>query len=204
VALGRKPPFKLEPYVCGWHAESCSWGITGAARCDPQAHVPDIEADTRSWRVPSGESVLCCGEERKEHKMTMHQCWDGPARHTSTRKRSVRVVSLCLLVTFLAGCSSTGTFPQTSGTQVDLSRKNFRVVKANAVGSSTGFKLFGFIPFAAPRYTTAMSHLYKKAGIAEGKAQTLTNVTQERSNLYLVLFSLPKLTVRADIIEFTE
>jgi hypothetical protein len=154
--------------------------------------------------MPSGESLFGCGMERKEHETMMHQYGDGPARHARTRGRTVRAVSLCLLVTFLAGCSSTGTFPQTSGTQVDLSRKNFRVVKANAVGSSTGFKLFGFIPFAAPTYTGAMSRLYKNAGLTEGKAQTLTNVTQERSNLYLVLFSLPKLTVRADIIEFTE
>jgi len=114
------------------------------------------------------------------------------------------VTSVCLLAVFLAGCTSTGTFPQTSGTQVDLSRKNFRVVKANAMGTSSGFNLFCFIPFSAPTYTEAMSNLYKKAGVTEGKAQTLTNVTQERSNLYLLLFSIPKLTVRADVIEFTE
>jgi len=115
------------------------------------------------------------------------------------------LVAVCLLVVLLAiGCSSTGTFPQTSGTQVDLSRKNFRIVKANAVGTSSGFKLFGFIPFAAPRYSVAMSNLYKEAGLTEGKAQTLTNVTQENSNLYLLLFSIPKLTIRADVIEFTE
>lgn len=120
-------------------------------------------------------------------------------------RRSAVLASVCLLVMFLAfGCTSTGTFPQTSGTQVDLSRKNFRVVKANAVGSSSGFKLFCFIPFSAPSYTEAMSHLYRQAGVTEGAAQTLTNVTQERSSLYLLLFSIPKLTIRADIIEFTE
>jgi len=142
-----------------------------------------------------------------------HQCCDGYCGHASvrrhmdslTRRRSVLAASVCLLVVFLiAGCTSTGTFPQTSGTQVDLSRKNFRVVKANATGSSSGFKLLGFIPFSAPTYTQAMSHLYQKAGVTEGKAQTLTNVTQERSSLYLILFSIPKLTIRADVIEFTE
>jgi len=106
---------------------------------------------------------------------------------------------------FLAvGCTSTGTFPQTSGTQVDLSKKNFHIVKANAIGKSSGFELFGFIPFAQPTYSEAMSDLYEKAGVTEGKAQTLTNVTQERSSLYLLLFSIPTLTVRADVIEFTE
>jgi hypothetical protein len=78
------------------------------------------------------------------------------------------------------------------------------VVKANAIGTSSGFKLFCFIPFAAPTYNEAMSNLYKEAGITEGRAQTLTNVTQENSNLYLLLFSIPKLTIRADVIEFTE
>jgi hypothetical protein len=37
---------------------------------------------------------------------------------------------------------------------------------------------------------------------AEGRAVSLTNVTQERQTLYLVLFSLPKIVVRADVIEF--
>ena len=143
----------------------------------------------------------------------MHQRCDGYSGHEIVRRRmkfpthrpGVLLASACLLVTLLAvGCTSTGTFPQTSGRQVDLSRKNFRVVKANAIGSSSGFKLLGFIPFAAPTYSKAMSQLYQKAGLTEGKAQTLTNVTQERSSLYLLLFSIPKLTIRADIIEFTE
>ncbi len=120
-------------------------------------------------------------------------------------KRSTALTAVCMLVTLLAvGCTSTGTFPQTSGTQVDLSKKNFRIVKANAMGTSSGFKLFCFIPFTAPTYSEAMSDLYQKAGLTEGRAQTLTNVTQERSSLYLLLFSIPKLTIRADVIEFTE
>jgi hypothetical protein len=119
--------------------------------------------------------------------------------------RSLVPAWACLLVVLAAsGCTSTGTFPATSGTQVDLSKKNFRVVKANAVGSSTGFKLFCFIPITSPTYSEAMSQLHRKAGLTEGRAMTLTNVTQENSSIYLLLFSLPKLTVRADVIEFTE
>jgi len=123
----------------------------------------------------------------------------------TTGKRSAALAAVCLLIMFLAvGCTSTGTYPATSGTQVDLSRKNFRIVKANATGSSSGFKLLGFIPITAATYSEAMSELYNNAGVTEGTAQTLTNVTQENSTLYLLLFSIPKLTVRADIIEFTE
>jgi len=143
----------------------------------------------------------------------VHQCCDGYSGHGSVRrrmgfttgKRSAALTAVCLVVVFLAvGCTSTGTFPQTSATQVDLSRKNFHIVKANAIGTSSGFELFCFIPFAAPTYSRAMSDLYKTAGVTEGKAQTLTNVTQERSTLYLLLFSIPQLTIRADVIEFTE
>lgn len=118
--------------------------------------------------------------------------------------RALAAFLVLLVMSLIVGCTSTGTFPQTSGTQVDLGRKNFRVVKANAVGKSSGFKLFGFIPFTSPTYTEAMSDLYRAAGLTEGRAQTLTNVTQENSTLYLVLFSIPKLTIRADVIEFTE
>jgi hypothetical protein len=110
---------------------------------------------------------------------------------------------LGLLFLFLMGCATAmGTFPHGTGTQVDLSRANYRIVKANAIGTSSGFRLLGIIPLASPRYTTAMSELYSKAGMSEGKSHALVNVIQERSSLYLILFSIPKLTIRADIIEF--
>lgn len=120
-------------------------------------------------------------------------------------QRQVALCAICIAVIVAAsGCTSSGTFPSTSATQVDLSKNNYRVVKANAVGSSSGFKLFMFIPIVPTRYSTAMSNLQKQAGVAEGRAQAMVNVTQEESSLYLLLFSIPKLTVRADIIEFTE
>lgn len=117
-------------------------------------------------------------------------------------KRNWFVVSLMCL--FLVGCASTGRFPHETGTRVDLSRKNYCIVKTNAVGESAGFSLLGFIPLSVPRYTEAMSDLYSKAGLEAGKAQALANVTQEKSSTYLILFSIPKLTVRADIVEFLD
>ena len=36
----------------------------------------------------------------------------------------------------------------------------------------------------------------------EGSAQAFVNVNQETSTLYLLVFSLPTLTVRADVLEF--
>jgi hypothetical protein len=104
----------------------------------------------------------------------------------------------------VAGCTSVGHMPQGTNTTVDLSRKNYRVVKANAVGESTGFSLFGVIPFVSPRHTKAMTDLYAKAQVKEGTAFALTNVLQEESNIYLILFSLPKLSISADVVEFTD
>lgn len=114
------------------------------------------------------------------------------------------ISALLVMLLVLGGCSGKGVFKVSSGTQVDLSRKNYRVVKSNAVGSSSGFRLLGIIPFASPSYTSAMSDLYRDAKVQDGSAIALVNVTQEESGLYLILFYIPKLTVRADIIEFTD
>ncbi len=108
------------------------------------------------------------------------------------------------LVALLSGCSATGSFPHSSNTTVDLSQKNYKMIRPNAIGSSTGFALLGIVPFASPRYTNAMAHLYEDANLSGQGAYALANVVQERSTTYLILFSLPKLSVRADIIEFTE
>lgn len=115
-----------------------------------------------------------------------------------------RFAAIAVVGLLAVGCTAMGSMPQGTQTTVDLSKKNYRVVKANAVGESTGFSLFGVIPFSSPRHTKAMTNLYAKAEIKEGTAFALTNVLQERSNTYLILFSLPKLSISADVVEFTD
>lgn len=120
-------------------------------------------------------------------------------------KWAVALSAVCLvLIVGSSGCTSSGKYSATSETRVDLTKANYRVVKANAVGSSSGFKLFMVIPIVPTRYTTAMGRLQEQAGVTEGTAQAVVNVAQEQSSLYLLLFSIPKLTIRADIIEFTD
>lgn len=109
-----------------------------------------------------------------------------------------------LLVAACLGCSSRGLFPASMQTQVDLSRGNYRVVRSNISGTSMGFSLLGIIPIVPPTYTAAMSDLQSQAALTEGQAQAFVNVVQEQTSLYLILFSLPMLTVRADIVEFTK
>ncbi len=139
-------------------------------------------------------------------KLSCRVCGQGikgscPWRHVM-KQMLLYVAALSVLL--LNACSSRGSFPHNSGTTVDLSRKNYRIVKPNAIGTSSGFRLLGIIPLAAPSYTSAMSDLYKNARIREGSATALVNISEEESGLYLILFSIPKLTVRADIIEFTD
>ena len=114
------------------------------------------------------------------------------------------ILALILLLPIM-GCATTREiFPDTSKTKVDLSQNNYRLVKANAIGVSKGIKLLCLIPVSAPRYIMAMENLYKDAGIVEGKAYALTNIVEERTNVNLLLFSIPKIRIRADVIEFTE
>jgi hypothetical protein len=118
-------------------------------------------------------------------------------------KGTLAVVCL-VLIAVSGGCTSAGSFPARTESRVDLSKANYRLVKANAVGSSSGFSLFMVLPIVPPRYTTAMSRLQEQAGMTEGKAQALVNVSQEQRSVYLLLFSIPTLTIRADVVEFTE
>jgi hypothetical protein len=105
----------------------------------------------------------------------------------------------------LSGLFSAPVGPQVlTTTTVNLSRQNFKIVKANAIGSSVGFSFLGLITLASPVYDEAISRLYQYAGVAEGKPQALVNVVHERSSNYFILFALPKITVRADVIEFTD
>ena len=104
---------------------------------------------------------------------------------------------------FLTGCASVGTLPYGGETRTDLTKKNYRMIKSNARGEDSGFSLFGLIPIVSPSYADAMRNLHFGVNM-EGRATALANVAQDRSVLYLILFSVPKITVTADIIEFTE
>jgi hypothetical protein len=89
-------------------------------------------------------------------------------------------------------------------TQVPMNRP-FRVIKAGAVGTSYGFRLLGIIPLANPHSATAQQNLY--ASVSEPithKAVTLINQKEDSSTVYFILFSIPKVTLTGDVVEFTE
>jgi len=129
--------------------------------------------------------------------------------------KSLKILPILWLLT---GCAAalpalpalSGLIPAPSGAQIlattsiNLSRKNFKIVKANAIGRSDGFSLLGLFNLKSPGYEEAITQLYRSAGVSEGKSMALVNVMHEHTSTYYILFALPKITVRADVIEFID
>jgi len=120
-------------------------------------------------------------------------------------KRTLIIVLCSVSLAILTGCSSEGEFRQSTGTSVALAGNNYKIIKTGATGTSSGFRLLGIIPFASPTHSGAKASLYESIGIPlTGKSVALANETEDRSSLYLILFSIPKITVTADVVEFTD
>jgi hypothetical protein len=129
----------------------------------------------------------------------------------------MKCLKILTILWLLTGCAAaipalpalSGLIPAPSGTPVltttatILSKQNYKIVKANAIGGSTGFSFLGLFTFKSPSYEEAFTQLYRSGGVSEGKAQAIVNVVHEHSSDYFILFALPKITVRADVIEFT-
>lgn len=87
-------------------------------------------------------------------------------------------------------------------TDVKLSQDNFILVKTNMVGRSRGFSLLGIITIVPATLTKAMNRLYDKAAMQPGSPQTVANLVIEHSTTYWILFGVPEVDARADIVEF--
>lgn len=110
------------------------------------------------------------------------------------------------LIAVASGCSSIGDMRGGgTGTDVQLSQNNYKLIKPGAIGRSYGFKLLGIVPFDSPTAADAKANLYRSVNEdLTGKAVALANQTEDRSSLYLILFSIPRITYTADVIEFTQ
>ena len=114
--------------------------------------------------------------------------------------------ALSIFLFMVAGCASSHVnVGQSATTAVDLKGKNYQMIQAGATGTSYGFRLLGILPITSPHYATARRDLY--ASLKEpltGKAVALADQMEDRSTLYLILFSIPKVTITADVIEFVD
>ena len=87
-------------------------------------------------------------------------------------------------------------------TSVELAEANFHLVRTNVVGQSKGFSLLGIVTIYPATLTKAMGRLYGNAQMNEGTPQTVCHLVIEQSSTYWILFGIPQVTVRADIVQF--
>ena len=106
--------------------------------------------------------------------------------------------------TLPSGPTSSGQTSVLTQTEVHLAQRNYRIVKTQVVGTSQGFALLGLITLKPPDATEALARLYQAGDMAEGHALALVNVLQHSSAPYFILFSLPQITFRADVVEFVD
>jgi hypothetical protein len=138
--------------------------------------------------------------------------WASPVtglRHLSGLLLGLWLVTGCapippLPFTFPSGSPSSGSPSVLTLTQVHLAQRNYRVVRTNVAGTSQGFALFGLLTLKAPDAIEAFAQLYQAGDVAEGHAFALVNVMQHSSAPFFLLFSLPKITFRADVVEFID
>jgi hypothetical protein len=105
-------------------------------------------------------------------------------------------------VSDLLGSHNSASLEIHNQTDVKLTESNFATVKTNVVGQCKGFALLGLITIVPAQFTVAMNRLYEKAEIPPGHPRTLADLVMERTSSYWILFSIPKVSVRADVVEF--
>lgn len=117
------------------------------------------------------------------------------------------MTAIVLLVVMTAGCATRtrGSFKNEAISLSDLHKRNYQLIKPNVLGESYGFNFLIFPIFEA-QLAKAKQDMYEKveaSGIKlEGRSIFLTNTTEECGGLNLLLFSIPRLTITADFMEF--
>jgi hypothetical protein len=85
---------------------------------------------------------------------------------------------------------------------VKLAQDNFVLVRTNVVGRSQGFSLLGLVTIVPATLNKAMTRLYNNAQMNEGQPQTIAHLVIEQTSSYWILFGIPEVDARADIVEF--
>lgn len=87
-------------------------------------------------------------------------------------------------------------------TGVSLSEANYRVVQTGVQAQSSGLTLLLVLRVIPTSSTLAVERLYREAGLEPGGAWALANVVFEVQGRNFLLFALPRVRVRADVVEF--
>jgi hypothetical protein len=125
-------------------------------------------------------------------------------------------LAVALLALLAGGCAAVSVLPLAalmgspnaaaleihSQTDIRLEAADFIVTKPNVVGESEGFSLLGILTIVPPKFTQAMNRLFTQAEMQPGRPQTLANMVAEHNSSYFILYSVPRISIRADVIEF--
>jgi hypothetical protein len=128
-----------------------------------------------------------------------------------------------LFVLLLGGCASSGLFPAATFTSVELSEGNFRVVATDVGGESSAAYILGISASVGPDLRTlalariegegflareALADLWRNFEASHGSVTdrrlALVNVRFDTDVLNLLLYVRPRMSVRADVVEFVE
>ena len=130
---------------------------------------------------------------------------------------------LALFSLAITGCASTGSFPSANVTNVELSEGNYEIVATNVEGrASAGYILgisggFGFsqmqtlalvrVDGPGALYGAALQDLWEnfrtQYGEVEGRNLALVNVRFDSDAVNAIVYTRPQITVRADVVEFS-
>ena len=136
-------------------------------------------------------------------------------------RRALAAGLLAAALVSFSGCAQTGLFSSANLTTVELSENNYHLVATDVAGSAEAAYVLGMsFPAGLANHTIALYRvqgtgmLYREAlaelwrsfaadhGAVEGRKLALVNVRYDSDNLNLLLYTRPKLSIRADVVEF--
>lgn len=137
-------------------------------------------------------------------------------------KKLHHLATVLFLSILITSCSSSGAFYSASLTKVQLAEDNYEIIATNITGEATSGYLLGVSSgigaqqmqtFAIARvsgsgmiYGEAIEDLWsnfsEEYGEVEGRNLALVNVRFDTDALNLILYTQPKVLVRADVVEF--
>lgn len=135
-------------------------------------------------------------------------------------RMSTWMVALTIIAT-TSGCMSTGLYTAASITEVNLGEENYSVVATGISGEAEAGYLLGVSgglgmamqTFALVRiegdgmlYQAALNDLWRNFardhGAVEGRSLALVNVRYDSEALNLIVYTKPRVSVVADVVEF--
>jgi hypothetical protein len=132
-------------------------------------------------------------------------------------------VAVLLAILLCSGCASSGMFPAATLTTVELADDNFRVVATGVGGEAYAAYILGVSASIGPELRTfalariegegflareALQDLWRnfeaEHGPVVGRRLALVNVRFDTDVLNLLVYVRPRMSVRADVVEFID